>query len=73
MRKQRVLVTGGAGTDLCSDQYGPLLCEIVVTTKQNFEPKSSTRRNPDGTLESPPLEDLAPFLPREELAENLFI
>ena len=66
-------VTGGAGTDLCSDQYGPLLCEIVVTTKQNFEPKSSTRRNPDGTLESPPLEDLAPFLPREELAENLFI
>ncbi len=52
---------------------GPVLCEVKVTTKQNFEPKSSTRRNPDGTLESPPLEDLAPFLPREELMENMFI
>ena len=52
---------------------GPLLCEILVTTEQRFEPKSSTRRNPDGSLESPPLEDLAPFLPREELAENLYI
>ena len=52
---------------------GPVLCEIFVTTEQKFEPKSSTRRNPDGTLESPPLEDLAPFLPREELAENLYI
>ena len=27
----------------------------------------------DGTLVSPPLEDLAPFLPREELLENLYI
>ncbi len=52
---------------------GPVLCEILVTTEQKFEPKSSTRRNPDGTLESPPLEDLAPFLPREELAENMYI
>ena len=52
---------------------GPLLCEVIVTTKQNFEPKSSARRLEDGTLVSPPLEDLAPFLPREELAENMFI
>ena len=52
---------------------GPILCEVIVTTKQNFEPKSSARRLEDGTLVSPPLEDLAPFLPREELAENMFI
>ena len=52
---------------------GPVLCEVMVTTEQMFEPKNSARRNPDGTLESPPLEDLAPFLPREELAENLYI
>ena len=37
------------------------------------EPKSSTKRLPDGTLVSPPLEDLAPFLPREELERNMFI
>jgi acetolactate synthase-1/2/3 large subunit len=52
---------------------GPILCEVMVTTEQRFEPKSSTRRNPDGTLESPPLEDLAPFLPREELEKNMYI
>lgn len=49
------------------------LCEIFVSTTQIFEPKSSTKRLDDGTLISPPLEDLAPFLPREELLSNLYI
>ena len=31
------------------------------------------QRLPDGTLVSPPLEDLAPFLPREELERQMFI
>ncbi|MBP5492350.1 MAG: thiamine pyrophosphate-binding protein [Clostridiales bacterium] len=48
-------------------EQGPLFCEIFTDTKQVWEPKSSTKRLPDGTLVSPPLEDLAPFLPREEL------
>ena len=52
---------------------GPVFCEIFVTTTQFFEPKSSTKRLEDGTLISPPLEDLAPFLPKEELLENLYI
>ena len=47
--------------------------EIFTDTVQVWEPKSSTRRLEDGTLVSPPLEDLAPFLPREELEENMFI
>lgn len=47
---------------------GAFLCEIFVDPTQIFEPKSATKRLPDGTLVSPPLEDLAPFLPREELA-----
>lgn len=51
----------------------PMICEIMVSTTQNFEPKSATKRLPDGTLVSAPLEDLAPFLPEEELAENMFI
>jgi len=49
------------------------LCEIVVSPGQAFEPKSSTKRMPDGSLYSPPLEDLAPFLPREELLKNMYI
>lgn len=54
-------------------QPGFVFCEIFTDTSQVWEPKSSTKRLPDGTLVSPPLEDLAPFLPREELLSNLFI
>ena len=54
-------------------QQGPVFCEIFTDTKQVWEPKSSTKRLEDGTLVSPPLEDLAPFLPREELEKNMFI
>lgn len=50
-----------------------VLCEVFVDTNQKFEPKSATKKLPDGTLYSPPLEDLAPFLSREELKENMFI
>lgn len=49
------------------------LCEIFVSTEQFFEPKNSARRLEDGTLVSSPLEDLSPFLSREELKENMFI
>lgn len=52
---------------------GPVFCEIFTDTEQRWEPKSSTKRLEDGTLVSPPLEDLAPFLPREELKEIMFI
>ena len=52
---------------------GPVFCEVFVSTEQNFEPKSATKRLEDGTLVSPPLEDLAPFLPREEVLANLFV
>lgn len=52
---------------------GPVFCEVFVSTEQLFEPKSATKRLEDGTLVSPPLEDLGPFLPREEVLENLYV
>ncbi len=52
---------------------GPVICEIFVTIDQPFEPKSASKRLEDGTMVSAPLEDLAPFLPREELEENMYI
>lgn len=52
---------------------GPAICEVFVSTDQNFEPKSSAKRLPDGTLVSPPLEDLSPFLPEEEMDEMMII
>ena len=54
-------------------EEGPLFCEIFTDTKQVWEPKSSTKRLEDGTLVSPPLEDLAPFLSKEELKEIMVI
>lgn len=54
-------------------ESGAVFCEIFVSPEQFFEPKSATKRLPDGSLFSPPLEDLAPFLPEEELRENMFI
>lgn len=52
---------------------GPAICEVFVSTDQNFEPKSSAKRLPDGTLVSPPLEDLSPFLSDEEMDEMMII
>jgi len=52
---------------------GPCLCEISLDLRQQFAPKTSSRRLPDGRIVSPPLEDLAPFLDRDELRKNMFI
>ena len=52
---------------------GPAICEIIVDTHQNFEPKSSAKKLPDGSLVSPPLEDLSPFLSDEEMDANMII
>ena len=52
---------------------GPIICEAMVDIEQIFEPKSATKRLPDGSLVSAPLEDLAPFLDREEMLSNLLI
>ena len=49
------------------------ICEIFVSTEQFFEPKNSARRLEDGTMVSAPLEDLCPFLSREELKSNMFV
>jgi len=54
-------------------EKGPVISEVFVSTVQIFEPKSATKKLNDGTLVSAPLEDLAPFLSREELLENMII
>lgn len=59
--------------DRALEADGPVFCEIFVSKDQNFEPKSATKKLADGSLYSPPLEDLAPFLPREELLKNMII
>ena len=48
----------------------PAFYEIMLDPEQLFEPKLASRALPDGTMISPALDDMAPFLPEEELAAN---
>ena len=59
--------------DKVKNLEGPLFVEIFTDTEQVWEPKSSTKRLDDGSLVSSPLEDLAPFLPREELEKIMIV
>ena len=52
---------------------GPFLCEVMLDKAQQFAPKLASRRLEDGTMVSPSLEDMAPFLPRDELAAAMAI
>ena len=52
---------------------GAFVCEVMLDPKQQFEPKLSSRQLPDGKMVSSPLEDMYPFLSREELRANMFI
>jgi acetolactate synthase-1/2/3 large subunit len=52
---------------------GPVVCEVMLDPAQRFEPRMSSRRLEDGRMVSAPLEDMYPFLDREELRENLLI
>lgn len=51
---------------------GPFLGEVILDPQQLFEPRMSSKQLPDGRIISPPLEDMFPFLPREELQKNCF-
>lgn len=47
------------------------ICEIMVNPDYIFLPKLSSRKLDDGTMISPSLEDMYPFLPREEFESNM--
>ena len=50
-----------------------VFCDVRLTPGYTFAPKLSSRKLPDGTLVSPTLEDMYPFLPREEMADNVYL
>lgn len=49
---------------------GAVLCEVMVEREYSFLPKLSARKLDDGTMVSPSLEDMYPFLDRKEFEEN---
>ncbi len=52
---------------------GPFVCEVMLDPGQRFEPRLASRRLDDGRMVSSPLEDMFPFLDREELSQNMMI
>lgn len=51
----------------------PCICEMMLSTKQITEPKVASKKLPNGQMVSATLEDMAPFLSKEELKENMYI
>jgi acetolactate synthase-1/2/3 large subunit len=52
---------------------GPIICELLVDQNHKTIPKASVYKKADGSFETRPMEDLAPFLDREEFLANLLI
>ena len=52
---------------------GALVCEVMLNPAEKMEPKLSSELKPDGTIVSKPLEDMFPFLPREEFKANMLV
>ncbi len=52
---------------------GPVICEVMVVADEQREPRISSVQRPDGSMVSKPLEDLWPFLEREEFLSNMII
>ena len=54
-------------------QKGPTICEIMLTSEQTFSPRASSKKLRDGRMVSKPLEDMYPFLDRDEFKSNMLI
>jgi acetolactate synthase-1/2/3 large subunit len=52
---------------------GPVICEVFMHPEQLFSPKLSLVAREDGTLVSPPLEDLSPLIARDVLEQTMIV
>lgn len=52
---------------------GPIICDINMSPNQPLLPKVYSEKLADGTMISKPLEDMFPFLDRQEFLNNMFI
>ena len=51
----------------------PMIIEVMCQKWQEVVPTLQGRKNPDGTISAPPLEDMYPFLSREEFRDNMIV
>ena len=52
---------------------GPVVCDVVVPRDQLIIPTVGSKVNDDGSMTSRPLEDMLPFLDRDEYRSNLYV
>jgi acetolactate synthase I/II/III large subunit len=52
---------------------GPQFCEVFMDPNQTLYPKLSSIMRPDGSMVSMPLEDMYPFMEREEFNKHMII
>ncbi len=52
---------------------GPSILVVKIDKNQEFSPRLKSRRLDDGTMETPPLHDMWPFLSREDLALEMSV
>jgi len=52
---------------------GPLMIEVMIDPKHRTAPKASVYKTKDGLFATRPMEDLAPFLSREEFESEMMV
>jgi len=52
---------------------GAVMCEVILNKGYTFAPKLTSVKKPDGSMISSPLEDLYPFLARDEFYSNMIV
>jgi acetolactate synthase-1/2/3 large subunit len=52
---------------------GPVVCDVRVIPDEMRAPRLQSYQKPDGSFVSKPLEDLFPFLPRDEFLANMIV
>lgn len=55
------------------DENGPVVVEVMCIQDQEIIPSAASMRKDDGTMVSKPLEDMYPFLPREEFVSEMIV
>lgn len=52
---------------------GPIICEVMMDKNHETLPRTSAYKKPDGSFAMLPMEDMKPFLPREEFEKNMIV
>lgn len=62
-----------AGIRAVLDSDGPCVCEVMALRDEPRQPRVASYQKPDGSMASRPLEDMYPFLPRDEFLANMIV